>query len=91
MDENLTFTVINDEGQETECEILFTFENTETEKHYVVYTDNSLDENGDVCIFASVYDPDAEEPTLLPIETEAEWDVIDEILAGLQDGEDGNE
>ena len=90
MEEELTFTLINDEGQEIECEILFTFENAENGKNYVVYTDNSLDENGDVCVFASVYDSD-EDHTLLPIETEEEWALIDQILAGVQDGTIGNE
>ena len=90
MEEDLTFTLINDEGQEIECEILFTFENAENGKNYVVYTDNSLDENGDVCVFASVYDSD-EDHTLLPIETEEEWALIDQILAGVQDGTIGNE
>ena len=90
MDEYLTFTLINDEGQEIECEILFTFENADNGKNYVVYTDNSLDENGDVCVFASVYDSD-EDHKLLPIETEEEWALIDQILAGVQDGTIGNE
>ena len=33
-----TFTVLNDEGKEVECEVLFTFESEETHKNYLVYT-----------------------------------------------------
>ena len=28
------FTIVNEEGQEVECEILFTFESEETKKNY---------------------------------------------------------
>ena len=45
-DETMTFKVINDEGKEIECEVLFTFESDETKKNYIVYTDNTLDEEG---------------------------------------------
>jgi uncharacterized protein YrzB (UPF0473 family) len=37
------FTIVNDEGKEIECEILFTFDSDETKKSYIVYTDNTLD------------------------------------------------
>ena len=37
--ENMTFTVVNDEGKEVECEVLFTFESEETHKNYIVYTE----------------------------------------------------
>ena len=40
-DETMTFKVINDEGKEIECEVLFTFESDETKKNYIVYTDNN--------------------------------------------------
>ena len=86
MDESMTFTVINDEGHEMQCEVLFTFESTETGKNYIVYTDNTVDENGETRVYASVYNPDEDEHTLLPIETDAEWAMIDDILTGLQDG-----
>ena len=40
------FTIVNDKGEEIECEILFTFDSDETKKSYIVYTDNTLDEEG---------------------------------------------
>ena len=81
----MTFKVVNDEGAEVECEALFTFESEETGKNYIVYTDNSLDEEGNTKVFASIYDPDVDETKLLPIETEEEWNVIETILEQLQD------
>lgn len=82
---NNTFTVINDEGQEILCDILFTFDSEETKKSYIVYTDNSKDEEGNVQVFASIYDPKQDNPRLEPIETEQEWKIIETILNTLQD------
>ncbi len=82
--EIMTFKVISDEGKEVECEVLFTFESDETKKNYIVYTDNSLDEEGNVRVFASIYNPDDEETKLLPIETDKEWKIIETILEELQ-------
>lgn len=85
MDENeMIFKVLSDEGTEIECEVLFTYESKETNKNYIVYTDNSIDEEGNTKVFASIYNPDEEEPTLHPIETEEEWELIEGILENLQ-------
>ena len=62
-DETMTFKVINDEGKEVECEVLFTFESDETKKNYIVYTDNTTDEEGNVISTEEVTVP-ATEATL---------------------------
>lgn len=80
----MTFKVTNDEGKEVECEVLFTFESDETKKNYIVYTDNTVDEEGNTKVYASVYNPKEEETKLLPIETEKEWKIIETILEELQ-------
>ena len=85
MENNNTFKVINDEGQEIVCDILFTFDSEETKKSYIVYTDNSRDDEGNIQVFASIYDPKQENPRLEPIETEQEWKIIETILNTLQD------
>ncbi len=79
------FTIVNDKGEEVECEILFTFDSDETQKSYIVYTDNTLDENGSTKVYASVYDPTGQDPSLMPIETEKEWLVIENILSSVQE------
>jgi len=78
------FTVLNDEGKEIECEVLFTFESEETNKNYLVYTDNTTDENGNIKVYASIFDPNEETSDLLPIETEREWKIIETILEEIQ-------
>lgn len=85
MDEKKKFTVLDENGNQVECEPLFTFESEETKKHYVVYTDNSLDENGNVRVFASIYKMNANGGELLPIKTDKEWKVIETILESIQE------
>ena len=80
----MKFNIINDEGKEVECEVLFTFESKETGKNYIVYTDNSLDEDGNTKVFASIYDPDFDVSKLLPVETEEEWAIIEDLFEELQ-------
>ena len=79
------FTIINDKGEEVECEILFTFDSDETKKSYIVYTDNSIDDNGSTRVYASIYDPTGQNPALIPIESEKEWLVIENILTSVQE------
>ena len=79
------FTIVNDKGEEIECEILFTFDSDKKKKSYIVYTDNTTDEDGSIWVFASVFDPTGTNPDLLPIETEKEWLVIENILASVQE------
>ena len=83
-EEIASFKAVNDDGIEVECEVLFTFESEETGKNYIVYTDNTLDEDDNTKVFASIYDPDEEETVLQPIETDEEWAIIEKILDALQ-------
>ena len=77
------FTIISDDGVETEYEILFTYEDEKTKKNYIAYTDNTLDEEGNIKVYASLYNPDDENSILEPIETEKEWKLIEGILQSL--------
>ncbi len=79
-----TFEIINDEGKKIECEVLFTFDSDETNKSYIAYTDNSLDEQGNVRVYASSYDKTGENKELSPIETDKEWAIIESIFSELQ-------
>ena len=90
MEEKNTFTVMNDKGEEVTCEVLFTFESEETKKNYIVYTDNTTDDDGNVKVYASVFNPDSENTELLPIETDREWKIIETILDSIQEENDKN-
>lgn len=84
MEKKNTFTVINDQGEEVLCEVLFTFESDETKKNYIVYTDNTTDDSGNVKVYASIFNPEKESSDLEPIETEREWKIIETILEEIQ-------
>ena len=86
MEDKNTFTVINEEGKEVVCSVLFTFDSDETKKSYIVYTDNTKDKQGNIQVYASIYDKEQEDNMeLLPIETDKEWKVIETILDSLQE------
>lgn len=87
-EESMIFTVRTDEGKEIQCETLFTFESDATKKNYIVYTDNTVDEEDNTRVYASVYDSGKEQTQLLPITTEKEWKIIQTILDELQKGHD---
>ena len=91
MEEKITFKLFDDEGKEVEYEVLFTFESNETNKNYVVYTDNEIDEDGNTKVYASIFNPEEENPVLLPIETDEEWKLIEGILTSLSSEENQNE
>lgn len=81
-----SFTMIDENGKEVTYDVLFTFENEETGKNYIVYTDNTVDETtGNIEVYASIYDPNVENSKLEAIETDKEWKVIETILETLQE------
>lgn len=84
MNEEMTFKMVDENGKEKECEVLFTFESDETHKNYMVYTDNTSDEAGNTRVFASIFNPEDPNSKLLPIDTEKEWSIIKTILAEIQ-------
>ncbi len=85
MNKENTFKIIDKDGKEIEFEILFTFESDETNKNYMVYTDNTTDEEGNTKVYASVFNPNAEPLELLPVETEREWKIIETIITSIEE------
>ena len=80
------FTMLDENGNEVVYDVLFTFESEETNKNYIVYTDNKVDEvTGNIEVYASIYDPNDPKSKLEAIETEKEWKVIETILETLQE------
>ena len=66
--------VIDDQGNEKEFEVLFTFNNDELNKQYVLYYDSTVEEPS---VFASIFD---DEGGLYPIETPEEWEMVEEVF-----------
>lgn len=83
---DMSFAVIDENGNETKCDVLFTFDSEETGRSYIVYTDNSVDNEGSTQVFASIFNPNCDIQQLIPIETEKEWKIIEIILEEIQAG-----
>jgi uncharacterized protein YrzB (UPF0473 family) len=86
-------TVIDENGNEQLCEVLFTFDSEEFGKSYVLYypIGNESDDDEEIEIHASSFIPgeNGEDGELQPIETEEEWDLIEEMLNTFLDEEEG--
>ena len=82
MDDKKYIKLIDKNGKEVECEILCAFVLAETEKNYVVYTDNTEDEEGSLNVFAAIYDPD-DDTKFEEIKTEKEWEAVEAMLQSL--------
>lgn len=75
----------NEEGKEVEYEIILTFTNPDTDIKYVVYKE--LGDTDDV--FAARYQESTEhDGTLIEIETDEEFEMIQEILDSFYDDEE---
>ena len=51
------------------------------------YIHNSYDDEGNLCIYAAIYNPIDEEKKLIPIEDDNEWAFVEEMIDTLQEGE----
>ena len=80
MADKAIMTVVNENNEIMDVDVLFTFKNTALNRCYIVYTENTTDENGDTEVFASIFDPDDKSLTLHPIETEEEWALLESKL-----------
>ena len=78
------FTLLDENGHETVYEVLFTFDDAKTGNSYIAYTDNTVDEEGNTQVYASIYIPDSDILKLMPIESEKEWSTIEIILEEIQ-------
>ena len=83
--ETNTMFVTDESGNEKEMEIVFTFEDEEKGRKYVVFADPE-DEGEEV--FASAYD---DEGNLMPVETDEEWQMIEEVIGAFQEDEGAEE
>ncbi|MGM9928283.1 MAG: DUF1292 domain-containing protein [Bacillus sp. (in: firmicutes)] len=76
-------TIVDENGNEQLCQIMFNFHSDEFNKSYVLcYPIGEEDENGEVLVqaFAYVEGEDGNEGDLLPIETDEEWDLVEEMF-----------
>lgn len=75
----MNFKIIDD-GKEINCNILLTFRDDNNDINYIIYTDGTKDEKGDLEIYSSRYILDNGNYILEAIENEYEWNLIDNML-----------
>ena len=78
MDKKKIFTILND-GTKKEYDVILTFKNEKNDNNYVVYTDNTYDDDNKLKIFAALYNPLTGE-FLGHVENKEEWKDIVKIL-----------
>lgn len=82
--EDKHITVYDEDGNEQLCEVLFTFDSEEFGKSYVLYypvgQDDDDNDEEEIEILASSFLPADDGGELQPIETDEEWDMIEEML-----------
>ena len=76
-------SIVNENGETEEVEVILAFEFKDNKKEYVVYTKNETDENGNVTVYVSNVDRSSGETKLLGIDNESEWDRIKDVLREL--------
>lgn len=75
----MNFKIIED-GKEIICDIVLTFRDENNNINYIVYTDGTKDENGELEIYASRYKLVDDSYVLEGIKNDYEWDLIDNML-----------
>lgn len=83
-EEKITF-IIEEDGVQKECEVICTFVGKENNKNYMIYTDNTFDEEKNKKVYAAIYDPEKDEQVMQPIQTDEEWEMVERILDGLME------
>ena len=84
------FSILDENGNEIKCQTLLMFTSPQSEKDIVIYTDNTVNEDGLESIYASYYCYDDEALRLLDIDNEADWVLIQEVLKEITE-EEGEE
>ncbi len=88
MNENGKILINDINGKEIECDVLFTFDSDDTKKSYIVYTDNTKDELGNIKVYANTYDPYSDSGDLGEIKSQEEWNLIEQIFASINNKEE---
>jgi len=69
-----------EDGKEVVCDIVLTFRDENNDINYIVYTDGTKDEEGELEIYASRYVIENDSYVLKDIESDYEWALIDNML-----------
>lgn len=76
MPDKIKISTILSNGTKVEYDAILTFRNPNNNKDYIVYTDNTLDNNKKLRFYAAIYDTTLSNPYLGEPTTKEEWNTI---------------
>ena len=80
--------VLDNDGNEVECQVLFVLKSNETNKNYIVYSDTIKNNNDEYYIHIGSFDPTCKTVKIKPIKNDKEWNTVSGILQKLLDEND---
>lgn len=83
----MNFKVIEN-GKEINCEVILTFSDDNNNINYIIYTDGTKDEDGELEIYASRYIQKDNDYIIEEIKHEYEWNLVDNMLESKFKGND---
>lgn len=81
----MNFKIYNN-NKEINCNIIKVFRDDSNNINYIIYTDGTKDDNGDLEIYASRYVLEDNNYVLADIENDYEWNLIDNMLESMNKG-----
>jgi uncharacterized protein YrzB (UPF0473 family) len=86
-EEKERIVIPEENGDENLFDVLFYFDVPETDKSYVVVVpaEQDTDDDEEQEVFAFRYEGDDEDFKLFPIETDEEWDIVEEMINTFSD------
>ncbi|ASN05146.1 DUF1292 domain-containing protein [Virgibacillus necropolis] len=90
LDEKERIVIPDENGEEHLFEVLFTFDADETEQSYIAVVPVEQKDDEEVEVYAFRYeekDADDNDLSLFPIESDEEWEMVEEMLNTLADEE----
>ena len=77
---------IYENNKEIVCNIIKIFKDESNDINYIIYTDGTKDEDGELEIYASRYILENNNYILTDIENDYEWNLIDNMLESMNKG-----
>ncbi len=81
-DEKKYMEIVDENDNVIKYEILLSFMLADTGKHYLIYTDNTYSEDGNLKVYASIYSP-LDDTKMEKVETDREWQIINDQIQKL--------
>ena len=80
MTEKDQIKILDETGSEKIYNIVLSFDNLETGKSYIIYTNEKERDDGRLEVYASTYNPEEANPKFNKIETKKEWEIVNVVI-----------